>query len=99
MLVINVSTSLLIPALSDYNSFTISPNPFTSTLEITFQLDSEVNSIVIIDNVEDIVDKIKVNSNSGTRKIDMSGYALGVYYCRLLSDQKVLLSEKILIKL
>ncbi len=72
-------------------SFELSPNPFTNDINIIFSsfIDNEV-SVEIFDVSGKTVIKNNYNNIDKTVRIDGANFDSGLYYCRIISDNKVM---------
>lgn len=82
LVVTNICTSVGTTENNLLNDIAISPNPFTSLTTITFSEQQKNTSLTVTDVLGNIVLQSTINSNQST--IDMSGYAKGVYFVRVM---------------
>ena len=74
------------------------PNPFSDQTTIVFNSDSEISSVIICDVLGKVIKRISTNElKAGFHKIDLdlSDVQSGIYYCHLVSDNKVMSAKLI----
>lgn len=76
------------------------PNPAKSSITLDYQLSKLTdNSKFELRNIlGSVVKEVKLNNTSGQRKIDISGLQNGVYFYNIQIDDKVVISNKIIIQ-
>ena len=76
------------------------PNPAKTSITLNYQLSKLTdNSKFELRNIlGSVVKEIKLNSISGKRKIDISGLQNGVYFYTIRMDDKVVITNKIIIQ-
>jgi hypothetical protein len=84
---------VVVENIIDNNSITISPNPFTSVATIYFSEEQRNTSIKVIDVTGRLVNSEQLTGNSA--KLDMSGYAKGIYFVRIEDEKKNVVNKKI----
>lgn len=75
------------------------PNPTINDLYVNVEGDLDVaTSIIVLNNLSQIVGNLPVNKNDTRTKVDMSNYIAGMYFIRVLNNTgEIIFTEKIIL--
>lgn len=80
------------------NNVEMYPNPASQNVKFQFENNNTITSLVFVDMLGKTVKTVNATNVNGEMGIDISNLNQGLYFVKVMSDQKVINSKKLMVK-